>query len=428
MRRAMLLSLLVASVAAPVAHAAFPGENGKLVFTSRVESPDPEFTGPPQVFTVNPDGSNLTRLTFSGIDEDPGDFSPDGSRIAFARLSEPPSFDDVWVMNADGTGEVRLPGIPDAADYPSDWSPDGSRIFFGGDGGSWSMLASDGSDKILHANSGAAESGGVPSPDGERIAFLSSFDTFAGRTFDIWTVNLNGMEDWVRLTINPFEESSPDYSPDGSRIAFTSDRDGDWDVYTMNVDGSAVAQLTNNSGAHEFAVAWSPDGTRLAFTSTREGANSSKLFVMNTDGSGQTKVSDIEVDSGLDWQPVQNRPPECDQVRATPSSLGAPNRRFVTVTLSGATDPDGDAVDLEITGVTQDEPVGPRDAISSTQPNRVRLRAERDPHGDGRVYRIAFEVSDGRGGTCTGYATAGVRKGSQAPVDSAPPSYDSFGS
>lgn len=130
-----------------------------------------------------------------------------------------------------------------------------------------------------------------------------------------------------------------------------------------------------------------------------------------------------------DWQPIPNRPPGCSAVRATPAALGAPNHRLVAITISGATDPDGDAVDLEITGVAQDEPVsGPPDAVATTIPHRVGLRAERDPHGAGRVYRIAFEASAGRGGTCTGFATAGVRKGSQAPVDSAPPSYDSFGS
>ena len=124
----------------------------------------------------------------------------------------------------------------------------------------------------------------------------------------------------------------------------------------------------------------------------------------------------------------ENASPDCSTVRATPASLGAPNHRLLTVTISGATDPDGDAVDLSIMGVTQDEPQrGPADAVATTQPQRVRLRAERDATGDGRVYRIAFEASDGRGGTCTGFATATVRKGNQA-VDSAPPSYDSFGS
>ena len=83
---------------------------------------------------------------------------------------------------------------------------------------------------------------------------------------------------------------------------------------------------------------------------------------------------------------------------------------------------------LSITGVTQDEPTGTTpDAVLGPGSNSVRLRAERDGSGDGRVYRVSFEASDGRGGTCTGFATVGVRKGSGPAVDSAPPSYDSFG-
>ena len=434
MRWGWYMALIVAALlVAPSAQAAFPGENGKLVFTSRVESPNPEYTGPPQVFTVNPDGSDLTRLTFSGVDESPGVFSTDGTRIAFSRLAEAPVFNDVWVMNSDGTGQTRLPGLPNEPDYPSDWSPDGSRIYFGGDGGVWSMLAADGSDKVLHANSGASEGAGTPSPDGERIAFLSSFDTFGGITSDVYTVKLDGTEDWVRLTNNRFEELSPDYSPDGSRIAFASARDGDWDVYTMNPDGSGVFQVTNNS-LHEPAVTWSPDGKRLAFLSDREGANQYKLFVANADGTGQTKVSDIVVEWGVDWQPLQNRPPDCSALTAQPPAFERSDRRLHIVTVGGATDPDGDSVELEVTGVTQDEPVmGPGD---HTRPDArllsgdiLRVRSERSARGDGRVYRIAVTATDSHGASCTGTATVAVpRFRNRAAVDSAPPSYDSLGS
>ena len=84
---------------------------------------------------------------------------------------------------------------------------------------------------------------------------------------------------------------------------------------------------------------------------------------------------------------------------------------------------------LEITGVTQDEPTGrSRDAVLSSAGDEVRLRAERDNKGDGRVYRIEFEASDGNGGSCSGTAKVSVpRKKNKAAVDSAPPSYDSFG-
>jgi hypothetical protein len=82
------------------------------------------------------------------------------------------------------------------------------------------------------------------------------------------------------------------------------------------------------------------------------------------------------------------------------------------VTLTGATDPDGGEVTLRITGVTHDEGGAPGWEPGSS-PEQVLLRAERDPKGDGRVYTIAFEVSDERGATCTGEATVTVPRHKQ---------------
>jgi hypothetical protein len=108
------------------------------------------------------------------------------------------------------------------------------------------------------------------------------------------------------------------------------------------------------------------------------------------------------------------------------------NHRLIAVTLDGATDPDGDAITIAVDGVTQDEPV--EGSGDSTSPDAIddgdgqlRIRAERDPRGDGRVYRIAFTATDGRSGSCSGQATVSVpRKKRKPAVDSAPPSYDSL--
>jgi len=267
----------------------------------------------------------------------------------------------------------------------------------------------------------------VWSPDGSRVAFASGF---AGER-DIEVVDV-GTAARTRLTTAPGDDQDPSWSPDGSKIAFGSERGGDFEIYVMNPDGSGVEQVTDNE-VDDNNPAWSPDGTRFAFersAPSTSGESVPDIFVSDVDGEGAVNLTNTlgMPEHQPDWQPL-NRPPDCSAVRATPASLGAPNHRLITVTISGGTDPDGDAVDLEITGVTQDEPVtGPPDAVATSVPHRVRLRAERDPKGDGRVYRIAFEASDGRGAACTGFATAGVRKGGGAPVDSAPPSYDSFGS
>jgi hypothetical protein len=135
---------------------------------------------------------------------------------------------------------------------------------------------------------------------------------------------------------------------------------------------------------------------------------------------------------------VVNRPPDCSAVVASPSIVEATSRnRFATVALSGASDPDGDALRFRIDSVRQDEPVAGQGLGDNTFPdarltqagrdsNQVQVRAERNPHGDGRVSRIGFTVADGSD-SCSGSATGGVpRKKRQPAIDSAPPAFDSF--
>ena len=73
-----------------------------------------------------------------------------------------------------------------------------------------------------------------------------------------------------RLTDNSAEDDSPAWSPDGRQLAFTSYRDGDWEIYVMNADGSDVRRLTDNS-AWDDSPAWSPDGRWIAYASDRDG-------------------------------------------------------------------------------------------------------------------------------------------------------------
>jgi hypothetical protein len=134
--------------------------------------------------------------------------------------------------------------------------------------------------------------------------------------------------------------------------------------------------------------------------------------------------------------PPVNEPPDCSTVTANPATLWPANHKLRLITLQGATDPEGGAVTVTITGVTQDEPLNGTgdgdkspDAAVGTSSSTVFVRAERADSRDGRVYRIAFTAADGDGGTCTGtvkVAVPGDQSGSAA-VDSAPPSFNSFG-
>ena len=119
----------------------------------------------------------------------------------------------------------------------------------------------------LTSNSGE-DSTPAWSPDGSKIAFTSAIDGYN----EIYVMNADG-SNIIQLTDNSdWDDVSPAWSPDGSKIAFMSDRDRDddiFEIYVMNADGSNVIQLTNNSDQDGFP-AWSPDGSKIAFTSTRD--------------------------------------------------------------------------------------------------------------------------------------------------------------
>ena len=130
----------------------------------------------------------------------------------------------------------------------------------------------------------AFDSGPDWSPDGGRIAFSSDRD---GRS-EIYVMNADG-SGVTRLTYNDAVDSSPAWSPDGRRIAFHSTLGGNWEIYVMNADGSGVTRLTYND-AFDGYPAWSPDGRRIAFDSQRDGNR--EIYVMDADGSGVTRLTD----------------------------------------------------------------------------------------------------------------------------------------
>jgi Tol biopolymer transport system component/serine/threonine protein kinase/tetratricopeptide (TPR) repeat protein len=109
----------------------------------------------------------------------------------------------------------------------------------------------------------------------------------------------------LRITNHPATDWQPDWSPDGSQVAFASNRDGKLDIYLMDADGNNPRRLTHNS-VDDFAPVWSPDGKRIAFTSKRDGND--EIYVMNADGSNQTNVSqNMAADSRPAWSPDAKR-------------------------------------------------------------------------------------------------------------------------
>ncbi|MBI2403682.1 MAG: PD40 domain-containing protein [Gemmatimonadetes bacterium] len=122
------------------------------------------------------------------------------------------------------------------------------------------------------------------SPDGSRIAFSSDRD---GNP-DIYLAADGG--DLTRLTAHAAADLYPTWSPDGSRIAFFSDRNGNWQLYVMNADGSDLRQLTSHVG-NDYNPAWSPVADRIAFESARGAERLRAIYVIDADGSNETRLT-----------------------------------------------------------------------------------------------------------------------------------------
>jgi TolB protein len=120
-----------------------------------------------------------------------------------------------------------------------------------------------------------------------RIAFTSARDG----NFEIYTAWPDGSEP-ARLTDNPADDQSPAFSPDASRVAFTSFRDGAEAIYVMNADGSNQTRVSPELGSAQDSVpAWSPDGTQLVFASTRPVGDAWAIWTMNADGTNLHRVT-----------------------------------------------------------------------------------------------------------------------------------------
>jgi Tol biopolymer transport system component len=302
------------------AQAAFPGQNGRIVFTTAREGVDEE-----QLFDMRPNGADLRNLTNNrAVAAFMASYSPDGRRIVFGGgpVDGTNAQAELYVMNADGLPQRRLT-FNSRPDYDAAWSPDGERLVFarrpgtapeGEDFGPpdlWTLNLRTGEERQLTNSPETEESRPQWSPDGERIVFHSDLADPGGDNFDIYTIRPNG-RDLRQLTSAPSFEAWPNYSPDGKRITFTRDRKGNDDVFVMRADGSRKTQLTHNR-ARDFLSVFSPDGRFIAWTSEREGdpfpdepGGFPDIFRMRADGSQQTNLTRSPGDFNFDpdWQPL----------------------------------------------------------------------------------------------------------------------------
>jgi serine/threonine-protein kinase len=245
-----------------------------------------ERSGTWQVYRTDPNGDEV-RLTDvpSGVMGPVA--SPDGKRIAF--FTKENGSNDLWVMNADGSGRQRL---AQGAVRPV-FSPGGSLIAYDG---VWNgtnqvfVVRADGTTppRRLTEVTGAAARWPSFSPEGTRVAYSAPYVSNGVTRTAVYSVVIDGT-DRVRLSDNGVQ---PIYSPDGGRIAFTSSRDGDYNIYMMSADGTGETRLTSNT-AVDWMPTFSPDGTRIMFLSNRdkEAGDGYDVHVMDAKGRYQARLT-----------------------------------------------------------------------------------------------------------------------------------------
>ncbi|MEK7448333.1 MAG: right-handed parallel beta-helix repeat-containing protein, partial [Planctomycetota bacterium] len=281
-----------------------PGEPerlpGKIIFDSNRD-------GNLEIYRMDADGRNVRRLTnHPALDSRPV-ISPDGSKVAWQ--TERDANGEIYLMNIDGANPVNLTNHP-GDDHRPAFSPDGQKIAFHSDrDGSPSQIYVmpvpqslggggnvDGANPVRLTNDPAGAARPVFSPDGTKIAFHSGRDG----NREIYIMNGDGTNQ-TRLTNHPAEDSGPFFSPDGTTILWHTDREGNYEIYRMNANGDNPVNLTNHPTRDQHP-ATSPDGRKIVFDSDRNGND--EIYVMNPDGTGVINLTNHPAGDNIpDWGP-----------------------------------------------------------------------------------------------------------------------------
>lgn len=282
-----------------MAHAAFPGQNGQIVFS----------TGPtPDLFAIDFDGRNARSVVVRPARDESPAWAPDGKRLAWVSWGTGRA--QIMIADADGRNVRRFAPSTGYDNQPS-WSPDGRSIVFtsGRDGTGTTEIyvaAADGTG-VRRLTTRALEDGGpVWSPDGRSIAWHSREGN--REKFDVYVMNADGSNQRKLIARAPVADTSPAWSPDGRRIMWTSYKDG-YEIWVANADGSAMRRIHNNP-RETYSPVWSPDGKLIAYTQRRGANQGFEVWVARSDGGGAAVVIGIDKSAfgaSIDWQPFADR-------------------------------------------------------------------------------------------------------------------------
>lgn len=263
---------------------------------------------------------NIGKLTKqTNIETSYPDWSPDGTKIVY-QSNRNDNDSEIYVMNSDGTEIKRLTLSPGLDETPV-WSPDGKQIMFVSNRtGNNDVYIMDASGENLKNLTQHPSNDGHPHflPDGKGFVFGStrampestwSGDQWTNETnHEIYEMLLDGTG-LKRITDFSGWDTFPDVSPDGSKVAFRRRLNTDngnlkynSEVFVANRDGSNAYNLTNYPD-HDGWPAWSPDGTKIAFASERERFDNWQIYTVNIDGSELTRITDFDSQGGYFAKP-----------------------------------------------------------------------------------------------------------------------------